>query len=73
MSLINYIKKNIRIKKNKIGDSPDKGLSFNLVYKEPNEFLTFEFKGSGSFGNIFNMTQLQLSKFCEMFLTLGAV
>jgi len=56
MSLINYIKKNIRIIKNKIGNSPEKGLNFNLVYKNPDEYLAFEFIGSGSFGNIFKIT-----------------
>ena len=56
MSLINYIKKNIRIIKNKIGDSPEKGLNFNLIYKNPDEYLAFEFIGSGSFGNIFKIT-----------------
>ena len=55
MSIINFVKKNINAIKKKIGDTPEKDLSFNLVYREPNELLTFEFKGSGTFGNIFRI------------------
>ena len=54
MSIIKFIKNNI----DNINEEfqINKSKDFKFVYKKPNEVLNFIFKGSGTYGNVFQVT-----------------
>ena len=54
MTIIRFIKNNKDIINQEF--EINKSKDFKLVYKKPNEVLNFLFKGSGTFGNVFQVT-----------------
>ena len=56
MSIIKFIKDNLQFINEKVENKDNNSdLKFKLIYKKPNELLTFIFQGSGSYGNVFKV------------------
>ena len=56
MSIIKFIKDNLEFINEKIANKGSNSeLKFKLIYKKPNELLTFIFQGSGTYGNVFKV------------------
>ena len=56
MSIISFIKENIKFINEKIDNSESNDdLKFKLIYKKPSELLTFIFQGRGTYGNVFKV------------------
>jgi serine/threonine protein kinase len=56
MSIIKFIKDNLEFINEKVENKDNNSdLKFKLIYKKPNELLTFIFQGSGSFGNVYKV------------------
>ena len=56
MSIINFIKNNVNTINNEFEINKSEVFEFKLLYKKPNEVLNFLFKGSGTYGNVFQVT-----------------
>lgn len=56
MSIIKFIKDNLQFINEKVENKDNNSdLKFKLIYKKPNELLTFIFQGSGTYGNVFKV------------------
>ena len=58
MSLITFIKKNLKLISKRANEKNNRKKKFRIIYKEPEESLIFDYKGSGTFGDVFKVTNL---------------
>lgn len=58
MSLITFIKNNLKLISKRANEKNNRKKKFRIIYKEPEESLIFDYKGSGTFGDVFKVTNL---------------
>ena len=58
MSIITFIKNNLKLISKRVNENNNRKKKFRIIYKEPEESLIFDYKGSGTFGDVFKVTNL---------------